>query len=353
MTWNLIECLKGLNVVRTRSRGRRRARRPLFEQVEDRCLLAVVYWSAGTDGDWNTAANWTVQGPDPAIHRVPTATDDALIDPSTAVTVTISSGTDAVKSLSCHDTLDVTGGTLSVVADSSINTLNLSTGATVAVTGNAGMTIGDGSTIAGTVSVSSLATFDFGGQGSGIDINPGVSLTSSGTFETDDNFGTPRINAAITLPQTFEINGGDDPPTVILNADVTTGANLDLIAGTIEGPDTLTVPAGDTFSWQGSAIAGTLDVRSGANLTISNTSPASLSGILNNAGTANLTENSAGINISTSGTFNNQVDATFAVATDSEHRGGRSVWYVQQLWHLHEEQSVALRRYLHRHQHHL
>ncbi len=41
-------------------------------------------------------------------------------------------------------------------------------------------------------------------------------------------------------------------------------------------------------------LASTVDVQSGVNLAISNTSPVSLSGILNNSGTGNWTENGAG-----------------------------------------------------------
>src|SRR4051812_40837211 len=52
--------------------ARRRARRAIFEALEERRLLSTFHWKNAADGDFNTAANWQENG-------VPGQNDDAIV----------------------------------------------------------------------------------------------------------------------------------------------------------------------------------------------------------------------------------------------------------------------------------
>jgi hypothetical protein len=115
-----------------------------LEQLEDRTLLSTVNWINATGGDWDTASNWDAA-------RVPTATDDAVINVA-GITVTHSSSvSDSVHSLSCHNDFSLSAGTLVV-------------GSTVEVTGTfklsggtlSGATVTSDTTITGTTSGGTL-----------------------------------------------------------------------------------------------------------------------------------------------------------------------------------------------------
>jgi hypothetical protein len=268
MTRTLFESLSGRKAVR--ARRNRRVRSLEVEAVEARCLLATVAWDLSGDGNWNNAANWVVEGTNPPVHRVPTATDDAVIPgySSVAVTVTVSSAA-SVHSLNVSNsgggsTLNITGGSLTIGSgeDSWINTLHLSHGATIAVPANAVLGIGDGSTIAGTINVAALGTFNFGGGGSGIDVDPGASLLGAGLFGAWNTFGSLRIDTPMTLPQNFEVAGGYSS-SLVLNANVTTGQNFTLSSGNVTGPGSITVPSGATLTWLGNGAATPSATRGG------------------------------------------------------------------------------------------
>jgi hypothetical protein len=63
MTRTLFESLSGRKAVR--ARRNRRVRSLEVEAVEARCLLATVAWDLSGDGNWNSAANWVVEGTNP------------------------------------------------------------------------------------------------------------------------------------------------------------------------------------------------------------------------------------------------------------------------------------------------
>ncbi len=357
MTRTLLELLARRNTVLTRRNSR--ARRPDVEAVEARCLLANVLWDLPGDGNWNTAANWVVEGTSPPVHRVPTATDDVSI-PGTAgevVTVTLSSAV-SVNSLNVTNsgganTLDITGGSLTIGAgeDSWINTLHLSEGATINVPANAVMTIGDGSTIAGTIDVAALGTFNFAGSGSGIDIDSGASSAGSGLFDAPNAFGSLRIDTPLTLPQNFEVAGGWSD-SLVLNANVSTGDNFTFASGAIAGSGSLTVPSGATFTWLGGGggdtvgNTGGMTIATGAILNLPGSNGAELAtGTLTNNGTINWSGQGQ-LSGTDGGTIDN--NAAFNITGDSAFRRTDH----QQLRHDHQDQPRRYRHHFIRHWQH-
>src|SRR5437879_1076570 len=100
-----------------RRRGARKTLAPYrlrLEALEDRTLLDAVHWIGGS-GNWHDPTHWD-------IGKVPGSGDDAVIDGSPALTVTIpSSDNIEVKSVTTgsNDTLSITGGSLLVTAGSS------------------------------------------------------------------------------------------------------------------------------------------------------------------------------------------------------------------------------------------
>lgn len=78
-----------------------------------RTEAANVSWIVGS-GDWANASNWST-------GAVPTAADDVTINVPGVVTVTISNGSNAAKSLQCANALTISGGELSLTGSSSIS----------------------------------------------------------------------------------------------------------------------------------------------------------------------------------------------------------------------------------------
>src|SRR5438046_2953965 len=62
---------------------------PVIEMLEDRCVPAVIDWTAGIGDNFNVAADWTVRGSSPTAHRVPGPGDDVAINlPDDVITFT-------------------------------------------------------------------------------------------------------------------------------------------------------------------------------------------------------------------------------------------------------------------------
>src|SRR5262249_9659616 len=110
-----------------RQQSRQAGRRPWFscpspEQLEERILLATVRWINPGGGDWAAGANWSTGQP-------PGPSDDVGIDLAGNLVVTLSTGSDSIRSLTSQDALVLSGGTLSLGAPSQIsNTFTLSGG---------------------------------------------------------------------------------------------------------------------------------------------------------------------------------------------------------------------------------
>src|SRR5262245_58366445 len=91
--------INSLPLPRRRPRPRRgTAGVPLtFERLEDRILLAKVFWNVDADGFWDVAANWKDEFD---VVRLPGAGDDVFLDrPAGVFAVTHRSGSDTIQSL--------------------------------------------------------------------------------------------------------------------------------------------------------------------------------------------------------------------------------------------------------------
>ncbi|HEV3078233.1 MAG TPA: FG-GAP-like repeat-containing protein, partial [Gemmataceae bacterium] len=92
--------------------GRRRGfYKPCVEALEGRIAPATINWIGGS-GDFNDSSHWS-DSSHPSGGVLPGPNDDAVIN-VTGITVTYSSGTDTVKSLTCHDAFLLSGGALFV-----------------------------------------------------------------------------------------------------------------------------------------------------------------------------------------------------------------------------------------------
>jgi len=95
---------------RTANRRRRsRLYQPYLELLEGRTLLSTLNWINAAGGDWDTPSNWDA-------GRVPTLTDDAVIN-LTGITVTHSTtALDSVNNLTSLADLDISNGSLTVTS---------------------------------------------------------------------------------------------------------------------------------------------------------------------------------------------------------------------------------------------
>ncbi len=89
----------------------------MLEELEDRLVLSVS-WINPSGGDWDTPSNWNAD-------RVPTATDDVVVD-TPGITITHDTGaSDSAKSLTCLATLDLSAGSLSILGPSTLSTVTV------------------------------------------------------------------------------------------------------------------------------------------------------------------------------------------------------------------------------------
>ena len=96
----------------------RRSAEVACESLERRVLMATVTWNTDAAGSWENPANWMAS--DTGTGRVPTTTDDVVINrPGFSPTVTIT-GNESVHSLTAKSPLDVASGGLTVNANSEI-----------------------------------------------------------------------------------------------------------------------------------------------------------------------------------------------------------------------------------------
>ena len=128
-----------------KSLASRHRRRPAVEFLEERRLLATVYWTSSSSGDWNTAGDWST-------GKVPGSGDDVVINPVSGATptVTISSGNQSVHSIMGSDPLAIAGGSLTVAATSAISGgLSMTGGSLVANGSKLSLTISGATTVSG------------------------------------------------------------------------------------------------------------------------------------------------------------------------------------------------------------
>ena len=168
----------------------------------------IVFWDGEAgDGLWQNPVNWSND-------TLPSPTDDAIIDVPGDITVTLSSGEQGVRSLTCQETLVISGGSLDITAPSVLTSLSLQnatlsgsgdltiterldwnlgtiggTGTVVLATG-AEAVIGAYSYIGAaphildgrTLEIEAGATVAWEGHGSSVQLNHGAAIQNYGTF---------------------------------------------------------------------------------------------------------------------------------------------------------------------------
>lgn len=278
---------------------RRRPFRPALELLECRMVPSTVDWTLQGDGNFNVDANWTVEGSNPPVHRVPVAGDRAIIPGERIVT---SSSNVTIDSIGAG-ALNVTGGIFTVnnqFNGSSVLALFARAGATFRTAG--GETDIFGTTINGTLDTAAGAVFRFH-RGTTV-LDTGAVLAGAGHYVMNgDVFGAPEVVVSTTVaaPSDFEF------------------AN-----GLIDGNGTLNVGGSFTdTALNGTTIAGnlTVNVLAGGSLNLpANTGGLSLDHItLNNHGTVNWT-GTMSLGLSSGALFNNRADGT--VNDQNDHNVG-------------------------------
>jgi hypothetical protein len=164
--------------------GRQGRRNRLFVEIlERRQVLSTITWNLSTGGDWDTPTNWS-----PA--QVPTSADDAVINLSSAGSVTLSSGlADQVHSITTNSktTLTISNGSLAIGAGTSsfAGSVVVAGGAQLRVDAGAAITLSSNQTLTvnGTVQFSANDTVSLpGGSGAAqILVNAGGTLIATDT----------------------------------------------------------------------------------------------------------------------------------------------------------------------------
>jgi fibronectin-binding autotransporter adhesin len=285
-------------------RGRRAARRapaprsrPRVEALEDRTLPATVTWISSVSGAWDVGSNWST-------GKKPGAADDVVIS-SSSITVTHSTGTDAVHSVTSNGTLELSGGTLSLSAASTLNAFKLGggtlagsgavtvggvltwTAGTLSGTGkveaNGGMQISGtgGHTLTG-LTLDNAAEADWTGTG-GISLGANATLNnlSTGTFYATADATLSGSASTFNNAGTFSKTGGSGTTTISVSLNNT--GTVDAASGTLNvaGKDVatgaFTVETGATLAFNGgtqalkagSSVSGAGDVKfGGATVTV-------------------------------------------------------------------------------------
>ncbi|HEX4999117.1 MAG TPA: matrixin family metalloprotease, partial [Terriglobia bacterium] len=108
-------------------------------------ITPTISWISPVDGFWDVAANWQDTG---GASRVPTSTDDVLIDlAGSNPVITVRSGAQAARSLLSNESIVISGGSLTLSAASEINAAFTLSGGTLQGTGE--LTLNGNSTWSG------------------------------------------------------------------------------------------------------------------------------------------------------------------------------------------------------------
>lgn len=345
----------------------RAARAARVEPLEQRRLLAAVYWDGGAgNGLWNTGTNWSNDA-------VPTAADDVTIDFAGNYTVTLTGAAASVNSLtvgapSGTQTLAVsTGLTIASASSFAANTVyNQATGGALSGAGNVtfngqlnwsgGSMSGGGQTI-----VAAGATMGITGSVQLVRTlqNAGTATWSGGTITfnagTFDNTGTFTASSALPLSATSSLgpnafnNAGSfvkqGAGTASFQAGTGTvpfnnAGTVDVQAGTlgIDGGGTqsgdFTVAAGATLRFGGGSaahsLAATSDISGGGSLLLNGSAGFASAGTVDvgatsvAAGTQNFTGasfNTGSLSI-TGGTLSLSTSAAATAGAYTQSTGG-------------------------------
>lgn len=235
-----------------RSRARRLRRKMLFEPLEDRSLLATLYWDpngvdagVGGGGTWgNASAFWTEDPTGLTGHRTwDNTTNDTAVFAGTAGTVTINPATSPITVGGLD--FDVSGYTLATAATKS---LAFATGANVDV--DTGVTATISGVISGANGFTKIGAGDL--VLSGTNTYTGVTTINAGTVVAGANaaLGTTAGNTVIGTGATLDVRATISEPINVRGAGVGgNGALISSTTGTVSG--TVTQAAASSMGGNG------------------------------------------------------------------------------------------------------
>jgi hypothetical protein len=204
----------------------------IIESLENRIFLTTVSWNSDSNGDWAIGENWSS-------GQVPAQNDDVIIDrPGVNVTITISSGTNSVKSITSAEELKISGGSLTVAANSQISGALSLVAASLVVNGvgatlNAsGVTTVDRGTLlanqGGILDLSNFKDFTqnqgnnaFQADGAGSKIN----LSALTTIVGDPNIAPTPLSISATNGGFIDLSGVTQIPSSVRVSFISNGAN--------------------------------------------------------------------------------------------------------------------------------
>lgn len=192
------------------SRKSRSVVRPTLEILEDRLAPAVVSWNVNASGSWNVASNWI---DDQGVSRLPGPDDDVVIDrPAGVYTITVSTGTQSVRSIVSAEALTVSGGTLTVANSVQVsNTFTLSGGTLRTATVAAGTTlIGTGSATATLDGVTIDGNMTFTGSSPRVSVQNGLTLNGTATLASSSGYARLVFQGTQTLGGTGQVVFGSN-----------------------------------------------------------------------------------------------------------------------------------------------
>ena len=166
--------------------------------LEDRILLAAVFWDAGGDGvSWSDSLNWNKGG----LDEVPAPGDDVTINDPADPLINIASAV-SINSLTSSDDIHVSAGSLTLLAASQINADFLMTSGTSLTVSGAGASL----SVTGLVDADG-ATLQASGGGQ-------ISLPGLTTYQNDRNadvfIQATGAGSSIALPNLASITGRSD-----------------------------------------------------------------------------------------------------------------------------------------------
>ena len=167
-------------------RSRRGSTRLGLDFLESRTLLSSVTWTGSADGkSWAVADNWSDDA-------VPTSSDDVTINLSGNPTIQITSGAQAVNSLTSTDPISISGGSLSVAADSTMSGGLTMTGGSLTASGT-GVTL----SVSGTTTVSAASLYAESGATLSL---PQLTSYSNPSGSNSNYFQATGTGATVNLP---------------------------------------------------------------------------------------------------------------------------------------------------------
>ena len=202
--------------------------------------MTTRYWITGTVGDWSTAADWQS-------GVVPTSTDDAVINNSTAVTV---NGTAAAYSLVLDNYTQLTlSGTLTL-------------GTSLTVDGNSTLLLNGGMLAAQSITSDNIGVISGYGTVSGAVSGRVDIIANGGTLTVQGSLAADQGNLTVDSGATLELSNGTAEP-VYFNGSLST---LKLDAPTAFTGGIVNFALGGTIDLAG--ITASSATFSGASLTI-------------------------------------------------------------------------------------